>query len=68
MPSCRSAQLVKHRDSFTFSSTHLLYTLADESKWGESEAKGGPERKRIRTQINGKFNDINSADENIAFM
>jgi hypothetical protein len=30
-----------------------------------SEAKCSPERqKNLRTQINGKFNDINSADEN----
>jgi hypothetical protein len=31
-----------------------------------SEVKGSPKRrKKLRTQINGKFNDISSADENI---
>jgi hypothetical protein len=29
-----------------------------------SEAKGSPKNKEIRTQINGKFNNISSADEN----
>jgi hypothetical protein len=30
-----------------------------------SEAKGSPQKtKRLRTQRNGKFNDISSADEN----
>jgi hypothetical protein len=30
-----------------------------------SEAKVSPRRqKKLRTQINGKFNDVNSADEN----
>jgi hypothetical protein len=29
-----------------------------------SEAKGSPKRKENRTQINGKFNDVSTADEN----
>jgi hypothetical protein len=31
-----------------------------------NEAKGSPRRtkKKLRTQINGKFNDMSSADEN----
>jgi hypothetical protein len=28
------------------------------------EAKYSPKRKKIKTQINGKLNDIGSADEN----
>jgi hypothetical protein len=30
-----------------------------------SEARGSPKReKKLRTQINGKFNDVSSPDEN----
>jgi hypothetical protein len=29
-----------------------------------SEAKGSSKNKKIRTQINGKYNDISSADGN----
>jgi hypothetical protein len=29
-----------------------------------SEAEGSPKRQKLRTQINGKYNDISSADEN----
>jgi hypothetical protein len=46
--------IVQHHDRLKYSKPSLIRI---------SEAKGSP-KKKLRTQINGKFNYINSSDEN----